>query len=175
LYKVNIDTGEYSVAVSDPALTPNTTAIAQLGVNGIHYRDGYVYFTNSFRVADWYGRIPLNPNGSATGPAEAIASGEHYPTNLGGLADDFALDPEGNAWVTGDPSAVLTKVTQSGEVTVVAGGTNSTLLEGDTSAAFGRTAKDEKTLYITTNGGLAYPVDGVITGGKVLALDTSGL
>jgi hypothetical protein len=46
---------------------------------------------------------------------------------------------------------------------------------GCTAAAFGRSKKDGKTLYVTTSGGQAVPVNGTVTeGGKVVAIDTSG-
>jgi hypothetical protein len=67
-------------------------------------------------------------------------------------------------------------VTPKGVVTVLAGNVNSTILEGDTAASFGRTKWDENVLYVVTNGGIAGAVQGTqITGGKVLAVDVKAL
>lgn len=47
IWRVNAVTGDYSVVIANEDLKPNTTAVLELGVNGIRYRDGYVHFVNA--------------------------------------------------------------------------------------------------------------------------------
>lgn len=172
IWRVNILTGGYELAILDPSLQPLALEIV-LGVNGIQQRDSFLYFTNSLRFA--LGRIPINSSGSATGKPEIIDAIPPYPNFLGVVADDFAFDREGNAWITQDPSNGLLKVSPAGYVSLVLGGLNQSEIAGDTSAKFGRTKYDRDVLYLTTNGGLADPPVGGIVGGKLLAVDTACL
>jgi hypothetical protein len=65
-------------------------------------------------------------------------------------------------------------VVKDGVTTLVAGNPYSTILAGVTAGAFGRLSSDCNILYLTTNGGLAIPVNGsIITGGKIASIDTS--
>jgi len=163
IFEVNISTGTSRVLIDDPALKPNETTQASVG--SIHSRGDYLYFTNSF-ASPVLGRFTLAENGTAMGPAETIVSKPNYPTLLGGWANDFALDANGNAFIATDTSNSLVRAAPSGELIIVAGGVNSTVVEGDTSAAFGRTSRDSKTLYLTAHGDSGYP-------GKVLAVDVA--
>lgn len=90
------------------------------------------------------------------------------------VRDDFTFDPFSNIFLATNPSNVLLRVAPTGNVTVVAGGINSTVLEGLTSAAFGRTVKDQHILYVSTDGGLINPAAGQ-QGGKIVAIDTARL
>lgn len=131
VYRVDVEAGKYHPVISDePALRPNVSAVSVLGVNGIHYREGYLYFVNSFK-RPWFGRIPLTSLAGPAGPAQVIAEDADYTTNVGAYADDFALDDEGNAWIATDPSNELVKVTVAdGRQTVVAGGAKQSILAG---------------------------------------------
>jgi hypothetical protein len=172
VWKVNLESGDYSIAISSPLMSPNLTTAAVLGINGIHTRGNYLYFTNSF--VSLLNRIPIYPNGSASGPDEVYATWPLSDSNLGYVADDFAFDEEGNAWVAQDPSGSIVKVDLERRVELVVGGTKSSLVVGDTAVNFGRTAKDKAsaTLYVTTNGGMAFPPPTGIIGGKLMAVDT---
>ena len=165
IFQVDISTGTSRVLIDDPALKPNETTHVPVGVNGIRSRGDYLYFTNSF-ASPVLGRFILAENGTAIGPAETIVSKPNYPTLLGGWANDFALDANGNAFIATDTSNSLVKAAPSGKVIIVAGGVSSTVVEGDTSAAFGRTSRDRKTLYLTAHGDSGYP-------GKVLAVNVA--
>ena len=56
---------------------------------------------------------------------------------------------------------------------IIAGEVNTTEIAQPTSAQFGRTVKDKDVLYVTTAGGLAFPIDGdVVVGGQGGAVDT---
>lgn len=41
---------------------------------------------------------------------------------------------------------------------------------GTTAAAFGRTVNDRSSLYLTTNGGMSYPVDGEVGSARLLKI-----
>jgi sugar lactone lactonase YvrE len=162
-------TAEYEIILESPLMQPAPGPIV-LGINGIHVFNSSVYFTNSLQGL--FARVPVNlygPNaGSATGDYEVIAHN--------GVGDDFTFDKEGNAYIAQDLGDALQVVTQDGKVTVLAGNVNSTIVEGDTADAFGKTAWDENTLYVVTNGGIAGAVPGTrIVGGKVLAVDVQAL
>lgn len=165
VWRLNYQTGKYKIVLDNALFKPVPGDIA-LGINGVHTRNKYLYFTNSFQGL--FGRVAISSSGTATGPYEVIA--------YNGVGDDFAFDGEGNAYVAQDPGDALEQITPDGKVTVLAGNTNSTILEGDTSAAFGRTWRDETILYVTTDGGIAGLVAGTsVVGGKVLAVDVGAL
>ncbi len=100
-------------------------------------------------------------NGIAVGPVEKIASGA-----IGISYDDFALDRDGNAFLTTGPGNSIQEVGTDGSQRFIAGSANSTELQEPSSAQFGRTAADESVLYVTSTGGVG--------GGKVVAVDTRG-
>ena len=176
IYRVNVFTSEYSVAISNDAFKPGKDAIVPLGVNGIRIPQShwgsrehqYLYFANTF-AAPFLGRIPINVDGSAAGSVEEIV--KHAPGDVEG--DDFALDWEGNAWVTTNSANSVIKVDiANGATSQVIGGEKQSVVAGADSGAFGRTSRDWRTLYITTTGGVVVPPPSGITGGKVVALDT---
>jgi hypothetical protein len=157
VYTLNVQTGNYSKTIDDPTMKPNSSF--PLGINGIKVYDGYLYYTSE--AQELYNRIPINTtSGIATGPAETIA------TNIFG--DDFSLDQAGDAYIGENIRDVVVKITPGGNVSVVAGSLNSTLVAGATSTAFGRTSGNESVLYVTTSGGLGSPVGE--EGGKVVAI-----
>lgn len=178
IYRVNVFTGEYGVALSNDAFKPAKDAIVPLGVNGIRipqcYWDSpgesnYLYFVNTF-AAPFLGRIPIDANGSAAGSVEDVV--KYAPGHVEG--DDFALDCEGNAWVTTNSANSVFKVNiRDRELAKVIGGAKQAVVAGADSAAFGKTKKDSETLYITTTGGIVVPPPSGITGGKIVALDTA--
>jgi hypothetical protein len=165
VWRLNFLTSEYEIILESPLMQPPPGPIL-LGINGIHIFGSSVYFTNSFQGI--FARVPVSLSGSdagsATGDFEVVANN--------GVCDDFTFDKKGNAFITQDPGDALQLVTPEGKVTVLVGNVNSTIVEGDTSDAFGRTVFDDNILYVVTNGGIAGAVPGTqITGGKVIAVD----
>jgi hypothetical protein len=158
VWRVDVWTGEHSVAIQDKMFL-SESAILPIGVDGLHIWNRHLYFTNL--AQSLFGRIPISRTGSPTGPIQIIAN-----TTLG---DDFAIAPDGTAYIAGDNT--LYRVDQTGAVTIIAGGPNNLTLEGATSAQFGRTLTDRGVLYVGTNGGLLAPVDGVVHGGQLLAVN----
>ncbi|KAJ6589156.1 hypothetical protein B0H19DRAFT_1226773 [Mycena capillaripes] len=166
VWQMDAHTGQSRVVVQDAAMLPGVSA---LGINGLHVRDAYLYFTNSQQ--DIFARVALRVamNGgktvvSAAGPVKTLAS-ITGPTGTG--PDDFALDREGRAWVTAHPGKIALLSPPVGgqrnwtQVTVVGndGGTDGGLTH-PTSAAFGRgSLVQEKTLYVTSSVGQLVAVD----------------
>ncbi|KNG81697.1 hypothetical protein ANOM_011457 [Aspergillus nomiae NRRL 13137] len=159
---LDLQTNTYHRVMKDDTMAPGPPLY--LGINGIHlYRD-YLYYTNT---AQLLARIPIHPNGTSAGEAEVIV--RNY------VGDDFAIDRAGNIYVAEDLGNALYKYGVDGTVRVILGSNNSSVIAGDTAAQFGRTCIDEDILYITTNGGMANPVNGTVVGGKVVAFDTKSI
>ena len=84
LWRVNVLTGDYSIAIQNPAF--NNTSTSARGINGVHVKGRFLYFTNS--ATGSYARIPITANGSAAGQVELLATSP-------GEYDDFAF---GSVW-----------------------------------------------------------------------------
>ena len=142
VWKVNVATGQYSIAVQDPALAPDSSKPAgtSIGINGLRTDATSLYFTNS--ATSIYGRIPINADGTAAGAAVTLAQ------SSSGIFDDFDRSPQGNAWITTHPSS-MTEVASGGAQTVVPGDGN--VLVQPTSARYG-TGAQANTLWVVSAG-----------------------
>jgi len=169
LLALNTDSGKTSTVLEDKASMapyPNPLNIS-IGINGLKYRDGYAYYTNIW--AGGFYRLPVNcETARPTGPVETLS------TELG-TPDDFAFTRAGDAIVADGISNTVVKVTEIGtekvEVEVVAGSKDQLIVPGGTAVSMGRRSWDRDTAYVSTNGGLAEPVNGTLTeGGKVAAV-----
>lgn len=167
IYVLDVNTGKSTTLVQEKETA--VPAGGQLGVNGVKVLpiDGtdkvYVYFDNT--DASLLCRVPICLSTlEKAGPVETLQSGYS--------ADDFALDViEGFAYMAdGETNSVNRVPLAGGKVTTVLGGVNDTLIEGPTSVAIGKGATDEVVKYITTNGGLRTPINGVAEGGRVVAV-----
>lgn len=176
MYRIDAYSRRWSVFLDDPTLKPNLTAVVKLGVNGVHVRDDYLYFDNTFQPP-LLARVPYHvKTATVAGPVEVIFKAATFPLNEGnGQADDFSFDRAGNVWLASASSSVVKLNIRKHTQTLIAGGPDDPVLLGTTSTAFGRTKKDRDVLYITTNGGISNPSVARLTGGKVAALDTTRL
>ncbi|KUJ23695.1 uncharacterized protein LY89DRAFT_679035 [Mollisia scopiformis] len=165
IWRVDLLTGLYGIAFSDPLFTPISTAQgSNLGINGLKIKDGYLHFTDSAQGI--YGRVEIDSLGNKIGAVDLIAN-ITASVATGGVYDDFALDRMGRAWIATHPEYVV-EVELNGSQEVIA---NETLLLNPTSAAFGRgSTAEEKTLYVA-NGGL-FAGDDLVDEG-VVAVDVS--
>ncbi|KAM0803807.1 hypothetical protein BDR22DRAFT_801059 [Usnea florida] len=137
LWRVNVLTGDYSIAIQDPAF--NNTRTSPRGINGVHVKRGSLYFTNSATRS--YGRIPITANGSAAGQVEILATSP-------GEYDDFAFGTDGNVWIATHPGS-LNEVTRGGDQRNM----TSERMQEPTSVRFGRgSLEEENTLYMVTHG-----------------------
>lgn len=136
--RVNTVTGDHAVVLQDNAtMGYPANAAYPIGVNGVHVKRGYAYYTNSLRGL--FSRVKIHEDGTAAGPFETIYAGDI-------LFDDFALGRDGTAYIAG--SNLLTRVALNGTAGVVA---DDMLIAGSTSVVFG---KGGKVLFVGTNGGI---------------------
>lgn len=151
VFIINTSTGNVIAALFDPLFNP--TDPGSFGVNGLEVFDDILYFTNGAQKV--FGKIPIDP---LTGISLSFASTIANTLSPTGAYDDFAVIPHGKvAFVaTGEGNAIERINLKTGRQDIVAGGINSTVLEGPTSAAFGRKKNgtlDPGTLFVTTFGG----------------------
>ncbi|KAH8595289.1 hypothetical protein B0O99DRAFT_512639 [Bisporella sp. PMI_857] len=170
VWKVDIFKRSYEVFIDVPEMKIGPNAKIQLGINGIHIKNEFLYFTSMAQELFCRAQLTRDDSQYIIGEIETIATGI--------FGDDFTLDRFGNAWITQDPMDQLTLVigdgVRKGEVITVAGAQNIETVAGGTRSGFGRTEQDKDILYVVTNGGIAAPVNGVVEGGKVLAFNTYG-
>jgi hypothetical protein len=138
-----------------------------LGINGIHARKDWLYFTNTNQQL--YGRLAITAEGLAVGtPAEAIARGIN-----GSTFDDFALRRDGVAFLAtglGGPNGIE-EMTPEGEGRMVASWEYGSLdISQPVSAGLGRTKEDKDTLYFATAGAYFGP-NTTSTGGQLFSLN----
>ncbi|KAI4157952.1 MAG: hypothetical protein LQ342_007878 [Letrouitia transgressa] len=166
IFAVDLKTGKSRVAITDSLFA--TTERLPVGVNGIKLQGNALYFTTS--AQNLLGKVNINlKTGAALGPATKIVNG--LPPAVG--YDDFALRDDA-AYVTSAAGNFIERVDlKRRQQTIVAGQINSTDIAEPTSAAFGRNGK-ENVLFVTTGGGLFFPVNGnEIVGGQLVAVKLS--
>lgn len=162
VWRLNTQTGNYTVIHQDETMEPNDDLGLMLGINGLRIVNSYLYYNNSPRRI--FCRVHIDGStGEALGPYEIIAHDV--------LADDFAISSDGVAYLAGLTDNVVIKVFPNGSHKVIAGSRNSTDLMTATSAALGKPVDGHKILYVTTGGESEHPVNTTDTrGGKVMAL-----
>jgi hypothetical protein len=146
-WKLDTQTGEYSIALNDTTMLPAEGQALPLGINGLKLVDDYIYYSSTTRMQ--FGRVRVNEDASPASDYEIIASG-FLPDNL-----DVASD--GTAYIATDPQNSVVRITPYGQISLVAGGQLSTQMPGPTSC---RLTDDGKTLYVGTSGGQVAPVLG---------------
>ncbi|KAK4496836.1 hypothetical protein PRZ48_011285 [Zasmidium cellare] len=70
IWRVDPETGVYDVASNDTLLHNVTSSLVGLGVNGIHTKGNFLYFTNT--QENLFGRFPISDSGLQVGPAEIL-------------------------------------------------------------------------------------------------------
>ena len=168
IYGVNIETGVSYVASTDPALAPAPNpAFGNIGVNGIHVRENFLYFVTS--ATNVLGRFPIRADGVQIGNASIIARALNSSDGF----DDFTFDNSGNFFLTTGGGNSIEQLSPDGKGQIIAGSLNSTEIAEPTAAKFGRGKTDQNTLYVVTAGGLAINVQpgNRTVGGQVVAID----
>ncbi|KAF7588513.1 hypothetical protein BBP40_005650 [Aspergillus hancockii] len=145
IWRVDLTTGKYSQALSDPTMLPASGQPNAVGVNGIDVLGNYVYYTSTTQML--FGRIPVDDKASATGPVEVLASGF--------TPDDFMLTRDGTAYITTNPQNGLLKVDPHGRVQLAAGNEFKITVGGSTGVA---SSKNDSVLYVTTSGAQFSPI-----------------
>ncbi|KAJ5099415.1 hypothetical protein N7532_006416 [Penicillium argentinense] len=145
IFRVDTATGSSQVTFKDEALTAPANASIPIGINGLKVFGNNVFFTNSAR--NIFAKIPVSDDGLTFGSVQIIA---HLETRKSGEDwDDFIIDTDGIAYVA-QPNNSLARITLDGEISVIAGGGNSTILARPTSVQI---SKDGKSLYVMTGAG----------------------
>ncbi|KAF2178009.1 hypothetical protein K469DRAFT_643356 [Zopfia rhizophila CBS 207.26] len=165
IYRINLDTGDSSIAVQDETMK-SPVALPGFGVNGIRIHGRYLYYVNIGKGL--FCRIPINlRTGTANSPVEIIS-------DLVQGADDFALSKTGQtAYIANLLQNSLVRVAADGEVKVIAGGPDGALFIGPTSAQLGRTPLDREVVYVVSSGAVFNPSTGgfdSVEGGKIVAV-----
>lgn len=144
VFSVNADSGAYSIVSNDPYLK-NTTSTMGLGVNGVHSRAGYLYFTNTDQ--EIYARYPMDHTGRQIGKVEILDSLK-FPG-----VDDFAFASDnGNAAVlAGDMIDHTVYSPGTGSSCAV----NLTQTGGPTATKVQKTKDGKIVVFVVTNGGIA--------------------
>ncbi|KAK2063123.1 hypothetical protein LY76DRAFT_468811, partial [Colletotrichum caudatum] len=172
IFEVDIKSGSSKVWLDDPILHFPAGASLEIGVNGVRYRpeDGFVYL--SVLTRGTLARVRYSPNGIREDNDKAKTIKVLATSKSKTPFDDLIVAPNGDIYATGGADNVLYLVRAgSGRLTPCFGSSGSLALAGPTAVRFGRTKLDRHIAYVTTNGGVAGPVNGTITEpGKVVAI-----
>jgi hypothetical protein len=142
VFSIDITTGDYSVVIKDDLMAPSTNkSVIQIGINGLHVHEDYLYFTNTGREIFCRVLIDLS-TGKSKGAAEIVTA------NMAG--DDFAIDADGIAYVAENPRSQLTRITPDDSAQILL-----TDVLGPTAVQIGRDDKDSTVIYISTWGGVS--------------------
>lgn len=170
---LDIQTGELDPdAFVFPEMQPLPGESFPLGIDGIRIHDGYLYFTNTFRVTIY--RVALAASGyPATGATpEVVANLTSFAHGL----DDFAFDSRGNILAaTNFDNSVLYVDVRTGDARILLGGEDDITFAGCTGVYFGRGWAEPNTFFVSTSGGLANPIGGNRTAGaSIVSVATYG-
>lgn len=168
VWRIDTKTGAYDVAAKVPEMDPIEGADLPFGVNGIRIMNGHLYWANSNQLKIF--RVAVDAAGAAVAgaPVETVATVE------AAFIDDFDVDASGTIWLTTNADNKVLAIRPDGAWEVAVGGAGDMTVAGDSAAKFGRGRADRQTLYVTTSGASAVPVNGTITEpAKVVAIDTS--
>lgn len=166
VFRVNTRSTEVKVVIKDPLFDITPASPVELGLNGLSYRKGELFFTNTNQGL--LGKISIQPDGTPKAKAEVLSRGV-------ALVDDFAVGGKGGYFVTQDVPNQLSFVPPGGGNASVLVGTNDRPgLKGPTSAAIGKGKGKlgRGGLYIGTNGGALNYLSGNFTvGGTISRVD----
>lgn len=149
IWRVDLKTGEYSQAISDASMVPESGQPVPVGVNGVKVHDNHVYFSST--TQEIFARVPVDAkDASPTGDVEILASGF--------VVDDFWLLEDGSVYAaTNTLNSILKISPDGGNVRQVAGNAFRLTVAGSTAVVMGHD-RDGSVLYVTTAGGQVAPV-----------------
>jgi hypothetical protein len=145
----------------------------QPGINGLGYdtKTSYLYYTSTAQRL--FMRVRVDPRAlTPAGAPEVVATGSQW--------DDFDLDPQaGVAYATTHRQNTIERIPldpHSGQARqTVAGIPFDAQLIGPSSFRWGRGPQDEgRVAYVTTDGGVAAPPDGIVRPARVLRAELVG-
>ncbi|KAL2182140.1 uncharacterized protein P884DRAFT_274565 [Thermothelomyces heterothallicus CBS 202.75] len=138
VYRLDVGTGEYAVALQDATMAPSGGI--PFGIDGIKYRDGVVWYTNIFKNS--FHRVAVDPD-----TAEAVGPYETLWTDL--MGDDLCFGPDGLVYVATNAGNSLVEVDPAVGTPRSVGS-----VTGSTSCAFGRTDADANVAYVGAGQGV---------------------
>jgi hypothetical protein len=152
-------TGTVSVWLQHELFGKVTDRAAWPGINGVQYFRWHVFATCSDRGVVLRAVVEEEAAGRFGGGSLVVVA-------EGVTGDDLAFDGEGAAYVATNPSQWVLKLSglglergsMTGERVRILGGLEIAETAGPTAVAFGRTVGDERSIYVTTTGGLVNPV-----------------
>jgi hypothetical protein len=168
VWRLDTLTAKYDVAMQLPEMAIAPNAVLPLGINGIRVHDRHLYWANSFAGTVY--RIAIEDSGYARTGAE-VETVVSMPVTF---IDDMTTGPgeSHTVWASTNPNNTIVAIPKDGSPVVVAGSMKELTVAGSTAGQFGRTRQDAETLYVTTCGGKASPVNGTETkGGSIVAID----
>jgi sugar lactone lactonase YvrE len=132
VFKVNLQSGAYEVALQDATMAPGSGI--PFGIDGVRYKDGVVWYTNIFK--NTFHRVPVDASAKATGPYETLW------TNL--MGDDMCFGPDGKLYLaTNSRNSVVRVDPANAKTSTVVG-----QVSGSTSCDFGQTEATKNTVYV---------------------------
>ncbi|PVI05841.1 hypothetical protein DM02DRAFT_682768 [Periconia macrospinosa] len=166
---------KYDVLIEDATVQiGNTNPDVPLGVNGLAYHAPYLYFSNCNRGL--VARVAIDAETAAPSSAVEVVS-DDVP-----VPDDLVVSPDGKtAYVARFWSNTLEKIAlpgtegAGGKPEVVVGAQGSTVVAGPTAVTWGRGKKDQRVLYVSTNGGVGEGDMKFLEGGKIVAVYLDGV
>ncbi|KAH8885298.1 hypothetical protein GQ53DRAFT_751289 [Thozetella sp. PMI_491] len=173
VWRVNVHTGDYAVAIRDDSMAIPSTAPLPIGINGIRLHQGYLYWTSSFLKSIY--RVRISCEGEREPGAVASLVSSYNNTQM---LDDLFFGPgdRETIWTpTNIDNLLLAMDSVTGKATLVDGAPSALTVAGGTACAFGRKDRDHEILYVVTAGANGAPVNGTVTeGAKMVAVDTRG-
>ncbi len=158
IWHFDAQTKKYRIWLEDPALARSNPQNPFPAVNGLKRFGNAVYATNTERQTLL--RIPIVARNQA-GKPQVIAE------KING--DDFALDHQGNLYITTHVYNNVIKIAPDGALKVIAQSGEG--MTGSTALAFGRGKKDREAIFVVTNGGMSLPPQGGVQSAKVVRLE----
>ncbi|RAO69514.1 uncharacterized protein BHQ10_005526 [Talaromyces amestolkiae] len=166
VWKVNTSTGDYEMGISLPEMLPPTNASLDIGINGIAIYDSSLYWTNTASESIY--AVPIDSSTCSILPNTTVRT---VAEDIGIAVDDLTFDFNNNLYVAGGDTVVVFSDADDHSKSklkprTVVGSTKTMTVAGSTSVRFGGDV-----LYVTTDGGMAAPVNGtIVEAGKIVAL-----
>ena len=160
VWSLQLSSGKFDDWLRHKRLEKVTENPMMPGVNGIKVYNGYLYLSNTDDKT--FLRTGITASGAWAGELELLEERLNV--------DDFAFDVDGSSYLTTHVFQSVVRLRSDGTRSRVAKGAGDKTCAGTTAAAFGRTVNDRSSLYLTTNGGMSYPVDGEVGSARLLKI-----
>ncbi len=153
IWKINVQNGAIDIWLESEALTQEKPGGHIPGVNGIQVYENVFYAANGDRANLLHTTIDSQGN-----PAKLTVLHENV------VVDDFVVDTDKTIYATTHGDTIL-KIEPDGTTTPIAA--KQPAVTGSTAAQFGLDSEGNKSLYVTTDGGLIFGND---SGAKLLRI-----